>query len=1252
MHATTGWKEKIIITIGLLCFVFTAHSQTPDEAVVKNEISGAASRIGLSISDVQNAVIIKNDTDKSTGIQHLYLQQTYQGIPVYNSIKTLAFKNDKLLYSSGAFAVKTNQLLTDATPFVQPQEAIAKAARHLHLPVSKGGFSFVKNEIINNKNKQFFSAKEIAKRDIEMQLYWAPDSLGRWHLAWNVSIDVANAPDWWNVRIDAKTGAVINKNNWTVYERSNKENNQEEHYLAPPNNVTSASYNVIPFPAENSNIKNITTVTNPWEMAGANNNATTLGWHYDGNTTYNISRGNNVFAYDDSANNNAPGSVATSVTSLPNLSFSFTPDFTQSTSLSQNKSAAITNLFYWNNLMHDVMYQYGFDEPAGNFQADNLSRGGLGNDNVLAEAHNGGGLNNSNFSTPDDGTNGRMRMYLWNAVKPPSFIVKIPSSIAGSDSCTESGFSSKNKLITVGPVSGNIVLYNTDTLACSDTLPTNLKGKIALIYRGNCTFVQKVKNAQNAGAIAVVMVNTQGSSLLTMGGSDDSITIPAILISYTDGSGIYNALKAGSEVTATLTGTPLLDGDFDDAIICHEYGHGITHRLTGANASCMDNNERPDEGWSDYFGLMMTQDWANTNMADSAKGRTIGTYVFGEAATAGGIRTYPYSTNMTVDPHTYKDLLSNGEVHYIGEVWCSALWDMTWAIIKQEGSINTNIYDAAGSGGNVMALQLVIEGEKLQPCSPGFLDARDAILAADSILFNNRHKCAIWNVFARRGMGISAVQGSSDNTSDGTAAFDVPTLRLHTETLPPINDELTTKITVSCECQLPQSGYQLVDTIPSQFAVGSSAPQATIQGNKVVWDASNFTALGESNVYSITLLPNDTAGCTRDTILYDDRDAHTSGGFASATARGNGGWIVSATRAYNGTHSWYAADPATASDVSLISNAFVPTDFSVLSFYHHYNTEAGYDGGMIDVSTDGGTSWISTAPYFISNGYNGNIYSFNPADTSYGSTPMRAFTGGSKDSGFVHSFIDLSFFSGKPIKLRFRMYTDLGTSYDGWYVDDISVTNGCGGLQHISLKNNNAVLSSAEVGDFNTDSNGVVQPAFADVTATAVNNISSLVSWTTVSEFHISHFIVERSTDSITFTPLDTIAVQGVGFHYSVTDNQPAGGTNFYRIRMVDANGKTIVISPVRSVVFTRTGAVTLVPNPAVSKVTLLLDPSFNAQSVLIFDMQGRKVYSATIGSGATYIPIVTAGFASGMYVVKVISSNGEIKNVKLMVMK
>ena len=78
----------------------------------------------------------------------------------------------------------------------------------------------------------------------------------------------------------------------------------------------------------------------------------------------------------------------------------------------------MTNLFYWNNVIHDVQYRYGFDEAAGNFQVNNYGRGGVGNDSVQAEAQDGSGTNNANFATPPDGSRPRMQMYVWTAPTP------------------------------------------------------------------------------------------------------------------------------------------------------------------------------------------------------------------------------------------------------------------------------------------------------------------------------------------------------------------------------------------------------------------------------------------------------------------------------------------------------------------------------------------------------------------------------------------------------------------------------------------------------------------------------------------------------------------------------------------------------------------------------------------------------------------------------------------------------------------
>ncbi|KAF8634115.1 hypothetical protein AX17_004282 [Amanita inopinata Kibby_2008] len=81
-------------------------------------------------------------------------------------------------------------------------------------------------------------------------------------------------------------------------------------------------------------------------------------------------------------------------------------------------NATVTQLFYTTNMVHDIYYRYGFDEVSGNFQQYNFGRGGQENDAVIANAQDGSGFNNANFMTPPDGTNGRMRMYIWNTAHP------------------------------------------------------------------------------------------------------------------------------------------------------------------------------------------------------------------------------------------------------------------------------------------------------------------------------------------------------------------------------------------------------------------------------------------------------------------------------------------------------------------------------------------------------------------------------------------------------------------------------------------------------------------------------------------------------------------------------------------------------------------------------------------------------------------------------------------------------------------
>ena len=79
-----------------------------------------------------------------------------------------------------------------------------------------------------------------------------------------------------------------------------------------------------------------------------------------------------------------------------------------------------------------------------------------------------------------------------------------------------------------------------------------------------------------------------------------------------------------------------------------------------------------------------------------------------------------------------------------------------------------------GTGGNNTAMRLVMDGLKLQPCEPGFVDGRDAILLADELNYGGVHGCRIWKAFARRGLGYSSSQGNSLSSNDQVEAFDIP----------------------------------------------------------------------------------------------------------------------------------------------------------------------------------------------------------------------------------------------------------------------------------------------------------------------------------------------------------------------------------------------------------------------------------------------------------------------------------------------
>lgn len=764
--------KNILYTL-LLSALLTLGVQA--QQTIETKIKSALLLKGFTPTDVEQIIITNQYTSKHNGVTHVYFRQKYQGIEVFNGVGSIHLKNNQTVTFNQSFvkdiAVKAQALKVNVTP----NTAMYATANHLALQapavLAKTSFPLVDNKLTLNDDA-------VSTEPIKVQLYYYLTEAGTLKLAYNTNWLDAKTNNWWNVRVDAANGEVIDKNNWSV-----SCNNQSHHhattFAVTQSNIKQttpstlkkrsdgAAYNALPLGVESPNHGSRKLLINPSDSL-----ASPYGWH-DTNAVagaeYTITAGNNVYASEDKDNNNIAGF---SPDGGPNLAFDYPYDMLGSNK--GNLNAAITNLFVWNNFMHDVMYHYGFDEESGNFQFNNYGRGGKGNDAVNADAQDGSGTGNANFATPADGQKPRMQMYLWprtGVTLPSPYVKMIDNSRTDSTLAVLAAFGGK----TFDLIRKELVLVNdgsSNTLGCN-AFVGNYTGKVVLIDRGTCNFPTKVRNAQNAGAVMAIVVNSSTSAPYQMTGTPSSdITIPAIMISKVAGDSLKARLLRDSvfvSLNPDIDFSGVYDSDFDNAVIAHEYGHGISNRLTGgpANSNCLTNQEQVGEGWSDFFGLVLT----HGAMDSVERARGVGTWLSYQAINGIGIRTYRYSRNMTTNPSTYNYIKSASIPHGVGAVWCSMLYDLYWNLIDKYG-YDSNLY--SGTGGNNRALQLVIDGLKLQPCNPGFVDARDAILAADRMNNNGADSAIIWSTFARRGLGYSADQGLTSSRTDGTAAFDLP----------------------------------------------------------------------------------------------------------------------------------------------------------------------------------------------------------------------------------------------------------------------------------------------------------------------------------------------------------------------------------------------------------------------------------------------------------------------------------------------
>ncbi len=1045
--------KVLLVMMSFTCNVMIAQKQTSLDIALRY-VEQNFSRWNLDKTDVADLAVNNQYDTKHNGATHIYFLQRFQGIPVHNGVMGVHVAKGKVIFATSRFIPNLVTKVNTTEPGISPEAAIFRAAAQLELPGKAAPVFRQKTE----KGEWVFEDSGISRSPIKVKLMYQRLDDETVRLAWDLAIQQLNTSDYWSVRIDALDGKLLSKHNWTVYcnlpqhhlhrhdEACLEKNDFNTNVFKPVrealttlNLLDNAQYNVFPIPLENPVQGERQVLQNP-----ADPTASPYGWH-DTNgisgSEYTITRGNNAHAFSDveatnSSKNDEPNGGAPLIFDFP-FDPNGEPDF--------NKNAATTQLFYMNNVVHDFAYHYGFDEPAGNFQQNNYGKGADGNDYVLAQSQDGAGLNNANFSTPPDGANGAMQMFLWSRPIDANFFVNAPAAIARE---YEIGNASFGLRFSETPISGQVVqaLDNSTNpkLACNAIVNTNeVAGKIAMIDRGECFFKRKVWNAQQAGAIGVIICNYD-DVVIGMGDVQEvpNPSIPSVSLKSSDCILLRQNLDKGVTVTFQLpqsTGPSQLDGSFDNGIIAHEYGHGISNRLTGgpALADCLFNSEQMGEGWSDFFAYVMTIKAGD----DGATPRGIGNYVTRTPSTDKSFRNYPYSTDMSINPLTYDGIITTNVPHGLGEVWAVTLWDLYWKFVEIYGW-DPDLY--FGTGGNNMVIRLVMDGMKLQACQPGFLDGRDAILAADALNYDGVHECLIWEVFARRGLGWQADQGSSFSREDGFQDFsllpectkELKITKTVTDLIDP-GEQITAILRVTNHKETAVTGVVVTDLLPegTSFVPNSATggAQVSSQNGQVIFEVGDMQP-GDERIFTYKMNTDPASASIR--LFFDDVE-QPNDFWSPYFIKGLDVWDISDRNAFSGSKAWFVPDTTDANDqvLQLANPILVAGNQPVLRFYHFYETEPVTDAGFVQISTDAGNTWQDLAPHIFKNGYRGKV-----AANTFQLLNQNAFWGNSKD--FVDTYIDLSSYIGQEILFRFRFGSDAESDNEdalGWFVDDIEV---------------------------------------------------------------------------------------------------------------------------------------------------------------------------------------------------------------------
>ncbi len=199
--------------------------------------------------------------------------------------------------------------------------------------------------------------------------------------------------------------------------------------------------------------------------------------------------------------------------------------------------------------------------------------------------------------------------------------------------------------------------------------------------------------------------------------------------------------------------------------------------------------------------------------------------------------------------------------------------------------------------------------------------------------------------------------------------------------------------------------------------------------------SSTATATSTGTIRPSTATPTPTATQANPPFAaFADTFDPVSESWTHFAALGSDDWGLSTAYSHSPGNSYFCSEPATIKDDYLLTRPILIPANAVLSFWHTYKIETGYDGAVIEISTDGGATFTDLGSLITAGIYNGTIASGwgNPI------AGRPAWTGGTIGVWSQVS-VDLSVYAGQAAIIRFRMTSDNGTAKLGWYIDDVSI---------------------------------------------------------------------------------------------------------------------------------------------------------------------------------------------------------------------